>query len=367
MKIEIEKKDLLQLISKAQNIVEKRNTMAVLVNVLLEAENGKLFLYATDLEVSLKDSFKCNVIEEGKIAVNAKNLFEIIKELKDGKIFLNKNENHWLTIKQEKYVSKMVGIKPEEYPVFPSYNEGKFFNFDSKVFLDMIDKTLYSVSNDETRYYLNGVYFELNSEKLTMVATDGHRLALINKENQNTSNSKNSGVIIPKKGLIEIKKMVENFDQEISILLDNVQIVVKNNETVLLVRLIDGKYPNYQQFIPQKTSKSIVVSRDVFLSSLKRVSLLANQKSKAVTLHLTSDKMDISSNNPELGDAKEEIEVKYSGPELKIGFNAKYLTDVLTAVNENEILIELNDQLSPGLIKPNNDKTYTCVVMPMRI
>lgn len=369
MKLEIEKRDLLNMIGRTQNIIEKRNTMPVLVNILLEANENTLRVFATDLEVSLTDFVQTKVSQPGKVAVSAKSFFDIAKELHDGPIQLVKKENNWLEIKQGKYTSKIVGISAEEYPIFPPYSGSNFFKIDSEVLKEMIDKTIFSVSTDETRYYLNGVYFENKGDSsYSMVATDGHRLSLIHKKVQAGKGlNQGQGVIIPRKGLNEIRKMLESVQGELEIAIDGSQLIVKHQNTVLMIRLIEGKYPNYNQFIPQKVMQKVMVNRELFLSSLKRVSLLANQKSKAITLTLNDGKMEISSNNPELGDAKEEIEVQYQGKEIKIGFNAKYITDVLTSINNDQVDFEINDQLSPGLIKPHNDSSYTCVVMPMRI
>jgi len=369
MKLEIEKKDLMTLIGKTQNIVEKRNTMPVLMNVLLEADQNELRVFATDLEVSLTDAVKAKVNQPGKVAVSAKSLFEIAKELSEGFIQLHRKDNNWLEIKQGKYLSKIVGISAEEYPVFPSYSGNNFLKIDAEVLTDMIDKTIYSVSNDETRYHLNGVYFEQKGDAgYTMVATDGHRLCLVNR---NIPSAKaitaGAGVIIPRKGLHEIKKILESLSGEFELAIDGSQLIVRKESTTLMIRLIEGKYPNYQQFIPSKLTQKIRINREAFLTSLKRVSLLANHKSKAVTLTLSNGRMEIASNNPELGDAKEEIEVGYDGKDMKIGFNAKYITDVLNAINDEEVDFEINDQLSPGLMRPHNDQSYTCVVMPMRI
>ncbi len=369
MKIEIEKKDLMNLIGKTQNIVEKRNTMPVLMNVLLDADQNELRVFATDLEVSLTDTVKVKVVQAGKVAVSAKSLFEIAKELSEGMIQLHRKDNNWLEIKQGKYLSKIVGISAEEYPVFPTYSGNNFLKIDSEVLSDMIDKTIYSVSNDETRYHLNGVYFEQkNDAGYTMVATDGHRLCLVNRQIPSSkAMTTGQGVIIPRKGLHEIKKLLESLSGEFELAIEGSQLIVRKDSTTLMIRLIEGKYPNYQQFIPSKLTQKIRINREAFLTSLKRVSLLANHKSKAVTLSLTNGRMEIASNNPELGDAKEEIEVGYEGKEMKIGFNAKYITDVLNAINDEEVDFEINDQLSPGLMRPHNDQSYTCVVMPMRI
>lgn len=368
MKIEIQKKDLLGLLSRTQNIVEKRNTMPILVNVLLETQDNQLKAYATDLEVSLTDSVPVQVKEPGKVAVSAKSLFEITKELFEGPIQLIKKENNWLEIKQGKFLSKIIGVAADEYPVFPTYNSENFSKINAAEFKFMIDKTIYSVSNDETRYHLNGVYFEkLDKDTITMVATDGHRLSLIKKQFKNLSFGEKVGVIIPKKGLFEIKKLIESSVDDVHLAVEGSQFILKSGSCVLMIRLIEGKYPNYHQFIPQKFSHNIVVPREAILSSLKRVSLLANQKSKAIMMSFSQSRLEITSNNPELGDAKEELDINYTGPDLKIGFNARYIEDVLKNIDQENVEFELNDQLSPGVVKSHERSDYINVVMPMRI
>jgi DNA polymerase III subunit beta len=373
MKLSVEKKDLLNVIARAQNIVEKRNTMPILVNVLLEAKGDGLRGFATDLEVSLTDEIQASVKTPGRVAVNAKSLFEIIKELPEGKIELERKENNWLKITQNRAVFNIVGISPEEYPVFPTFTTQEFVKIEASILSEMIEKTIYSVSTDETRYHLNGVYLEVKQEgegaNYRMVATDGHRLSLIDRRisGTGTGRSGTQGVIIPRKGLHEIRKLLESVDGTVEVAIEGAQLVVRSQTTVLMVRLIEGKYPNYQQLIPQNLKEHFLVQRDSLLSSLKRVSLLSNAKSKGVTFSLSGGKMEITSNNPELGDAKEEIEVEYKGKDLKIGFNARYVLDVLSSMHDDVVRIELNDQLSPGLVRPHEDQSYTCVVMPMRI
>ena len=370
--VEVEKKDLISLLSKTQNIVEKRNTMPILVNVLLESDQGKLRVFATDLEVSLTDEIPVLKEKKGRVAVSAKNLFDIVKELAEAPIVLNKKENNWLEIRQKKSVFNIVGISADEYPVFPTYSTKDFLKIDSSVLSDMIEKTIYSVSSDETRYHLNGVYFERQAEQgrdvYRMVATDGHRLSLVDRQVElKGAGLPSNGVIIPRKGLHEIKKLLDSVGGECEMAVEGSQLILRHQSTVLMVRLIEGKYPNYQQLIPQKLPNHAHVHRETLLASLKRVSLLSNQKYKGVKLSLSDGRMEITSNNPELGDAKEEIEIRYKGNDLEIGFNARYMLDVLNSFDDDEVDIELNDQLSPGLMRPHNDNSYTCVVMPMRI
>ncbi len=368
MKLEIEKKDLLSLIGKTQNIVEKRNTMPILVNVLLEASGDQLKVFATDLEVSLTDEVSAKISQEGKIAVSAKKLFEITKELADGKLRLVKKENNWLNIEQGKYRGHLVGVNAEEYPIFPTSLSESFLSVEANILKEMIDKTIFSVSNDETRYHLNGVYFEMIPKVgLRMVATDGHRLSLITKEIQKKTISLHQGVIIPRKGLFEIKKILENTEGNVEIAVEGSQFILRSGYLNLMIRLIEGKYPNYQLFIPQQLDQKFSVDRELFLASLKKVSMMAQEKSKAVLFSLTNGKMEISSSNPDLGDAKDEIEIDYGGADLKIGFNARYIQDILANINQTKVQFEFKDHISPGLMKPFEDQQYTCVVMPMRI
>lgn len=388
MKVTIKKQDLIHLINLAQAIVEKRNAMPILSNLLMVAEPnskesaegpkseiGKLEIFATDLEVSLHNEVNARIQVPGRVAINAKSFYEIVRELNDGDVVLEKQENNWLKIVQNKSVFNIVGVAPEEYPVFPTYLTKNFMKIPAQLLNEMIEKTIYSVSNDETRYHLNGVYFEYfekeGEEKgsyLRMVATDGHRLSLVEKKTGETSDvNLTHGVIIPRKGIHEIRKLIENKDSGVELAVEGSQLIVRFENAVMLVRLIEGKYPNYRQLIPQNLPEELVVRKDALLSSLKRVSLLSNQKSRGVTLKLSEGRMQISSNNPELGDAAEELEVNYKGKEIKIGFNARYILDVLTNIEKESVEIELKDQLSPGLVRPHLDASYTCVVMPMRI
>lgn len=374
MKCRVQKKDIQLLLSKTLNIVEKRNTMPILVNVLLEAVPGGLVkVFATDLEVSITDSTTCDVEAPGRVAVGAKNLFDIVKELNESQpIYLSKNENNWLEIKQGKYISHIVGVAAEEYPVFPTYSARQFVSFQSQILKEMIDKTIYSVSTDETRYNLNGVLFEDihkgDKQILRMVATDGHRLSVIDRVPQgNPQKFLNSNIIVPRKGLLEVRKMLEGVQGDVELAVEESQLIVRSGYTLLMIRLIEGRYPNYQQFIPHSLNHKVTLERDKLLSSLRRVSLLSNQKSRGVILNIKEGLMEISSNNPELGDAQEEIDINYSGGDLRISFNARFLLDALSTMEDEEVNFMVNDQVSPGLIRPQTDQDYTCVVMPMKI
>ncbi len=374
MKIIVLKAEIFKLISMVQNIVEKRNTMPVLTNVLLSVSNDILTLYATDLEVSIKSTCKVNCLKDGQVVVNAKNLFNILKEFPDGEIHFKKLENNSLVIEQEKSYFNINGISPDVYPIFPSPETSQFTNFLSSTIKEMIEKTIYSVSTDESRYHLNGVLFESkegsDSLNIRMVATDGHRLSLVDKNLTITSSGVfKEGIIIPRKGLNEIKKIVDSLDSNeiMGITVDGAQLIVKSLNTFLMIRLIEGKYPNYKQLLPKNLNIHAIIDKNKLISSLKRVSLASNQKSKGVVFSFSSGAVKIFSNSPDLGEAKEEIQVSYNKENLKIGFNSRYILEVLTSIRENEVKMSFKDKNSPVLLRPKGDEKYQCVVMPMRI
>lgn len=374
MQVEIEKSELLRMISLAQTVAEKRANMPNLVNLLFEAEDGVLKVYATDLEISLAAQASAQVIKSGKVTVNAKHIFEIVKELNDLPVKLSSVDRSWLQIQQKRYSSKLHTSNPEEFPLFPVVGSCEFVKVSSQTLKEMISKVIFSVSNDDTRYHLNGVYLERfwkeSQFHFRMVATDGHRLAVVSKTIEGVSvaddPAKLFGVIIPRKGVHELNKILETVDNSVEIAIEGAQLVVKHGNTVLLIRLIEGRYPNYQQLIPQTINHSLVLPREHFFTSIKRVSFHAHQKSKSVVIEVAPAKMLISSNNSELGEASDELEVSYEGEGFKVNLNARYLMEILSATQSELVDLQLKDVNSPLIVRPHGESNYTCVVMPMR-
>lgn len=372
MELYIGKSELLRGLYRAQSIVERRNAMPILANVLLDAQEDKLKILATDLEVGVYDTYSAQIITPGRITIGAKQLYEIVRELPDALIHIKARENHWMTLTSQKAVFNIVGLSADDFPTTIEVKQKKFVPIAAITIKEMIEKTLFSASNDETRYHLNGVYFlrvkENGKNGVRMIATDGHRLSLIDKQLEIEETLKvDKGVILPKKGLYELKKLLDEDQGDFEIAIDENHAIFKKDPLVLFMRLIDGEYPDCNQVIPQNHKKRIVINRDEFLHSLKRISLLSNEKSKGVKFSIQPGMMKISSNHPELGEAKEEIVIDYQGEEIEIGFNAKYFMDVLNVMDSNEVSLELDGKLSPGIIKASKDQSYTCVVMPMRI
>jgi DNA polymerase-3 subunit beta len=371
MRFTIEKEVFLKGLARIQGIVEKRNTIPILSNVLIEGAEGEICLTATDLEVGMRAYYPASVSVPGKITVSAKKIHEIIKELPEKEISFTAKENCWIEIRCGKALFNIVGLSSEEFPYFPQPDKEQYISIKSSLLKEMIEKTAFSVSTDESKYNLNGIYFRyVEDEKptLRLVATDGHRLALIQKElNASHVEELQKGVIFPRKGILELKKIAEEGESDIQLgFMDN-NAVVKKDRTIVIMRLVDGEFPDYTRVIPQNNEFVASIDRDLFLHALRRMAILSSEKSKGVKIQLRNAALEMSSSNPEFGDAREEMEIEYSGPEMSIGFNARYLIDILQFQITNKVRLMVKDNLSPGLIKPNDDDNYLAVVMPMRL
>lgn len=373
MEFMIDKETFSRALQKIQGIVEKRNTMPILSNVLIEAHADRIELTATDLEVGMKSSYETAVTREGRITVSAKKLYEIVKELPEEVISFATRENDWVEIRCGKAQFSIVGLSPEEFPYFPKVNEENLIRIEGALLADMIEKTAYAICFDETKYNLNGTFVKATVEDgrpiLRMVATDGHRLSIAEKEFHGAVGPEMAkGVIFPKKGIFELKKICEEATtQELALgFMDNSAVIKKGN-TVVVMRLVDGEFPDYTRVVPVANDKIVTVARDPFLHSLRRMSILSSEKFKGIRMEISGEQMVISSSNPELGEASEELEAAYSGPPLSIRFNAKYLLDVLAVLSESEVALVLRDELSPAIVKPAAVDGFTAVIMPMRL
>ncbi|MDG2049621.1 MAG: DNA polymerase III subunit beta [Myxococcota bacterium] len=379
MKLSISKVEFQKALARLQAIVEKRNSMPILANVLLEADkssgkgssgDGTLRMAATDLEVGLRGRHPAKVEKAGGLTVAAKKLFEIVRELPEEDIALEATKNSYLDIRCARAHFTLAGTAADEYPTLPDFSPESTVNVPSALLSSMIDRTIYAASVDETRYNLNGVYLEVHpdSGKLRMVATDGHRLALVDREVEGDIAGLANGVIIPRKGLAELKRLLDEDDvDDVEIGFEGNSGLARKGEVTLVMRLIEGEFPNYQQVIPNDLSVRLVVSSDQLIKSLRRVVLLSSERSRAVKLELGEGQLVVSSNNPDLGDAQDEFDVEYSGEPVAVGFNARYLLDALSALREKEVRLGLQNDLSPAQLMPTDDDDTTAVVMPMRL
>ncbi len=372
MNFSIEKEVFLKGLARVQGIVEKRNTIPILSNVLIEADQNNIYLTATDLEVGMRASYPAIINQSGKITVSAKKIYEIVKELPEKEINFKSKDNSWIEISCGKSLFNIVGLSSDEFPHFPEADKNKMIPVNGSLLNEMIEKTFFSISNDETKYNLNGIYFkkiiEGENSLLRLVATDGHRLAMIQRNMEIPQIEElDQGVILPRKGIHELKKIAEDSEENISIgFMDNSVVVIKEN-TVVIMRLVNGDFPDYNRVIPKNNEDIAVINRNLFLHVLKRMSILLSEKSKGVKIELKKNKIDVSSSNPEVGDAREEMEVVYSGPEITIGLNARYMIDIIQALECENIKLAVKDNMSPGLITPEGDDGFISVIMPMRL
>ena len=372
MEFRISKETFLKALQKVQGIVERRNTMPILSNVMIEASSGQIHITATDLEVGMQSSYPTEVISEGKITVAAKKIYEIIKELSDEKITFVTKENDWVEIRSGKALFNIVGLASEEFPYFPKVSDDSFVKLDNATLREMIEKISYAICHDETKYNLNGVFVKAVEEQgkdiLRMVATDGHRLSIVERGFSGTvCRELAKGAIFPKKGIFELKKLAEEEDGELFLgFMDN-NAVIKRENTIIVMRLVDGEFPDYTKVVPQNNTRILCMSRELLLHSLKRMAILSSEKFKGIKFDMKPGCMEISSSNPELGEAREEVEINYEGEQFTSRFNARYLIDVLSVLSETEVELLFRDELSPAIMRPAADASFVSVIMPMRL
>ncbi|HSD21695.1 MAG TPA: DNA polymerase III subunit beta [Anaeromyxobacter sp.] len=376
MELKIGVAELSKALGRSQGIVEKKSTMPILSHVLLEAKKGQLVVSATDLDLAVSSEHEksCEVLKEGALAVSARHLYEIVRALPEQQVTLKRAHNNYLEVKSGPSEFRIVGLPAEDFPALPRFEKVTFADVKPEELLEMIERTFFAVSNDETRYNLNGVFFEPGPELLRLVATDGHRLSLAERPLNGTFGLKR-GVILPKKGLQELKKLLSEAAEagedagETKLGFVENSAILRRPGVILSMRLIEGLFPDYRQVIPKQGEKVVRIGRDRLLETLRRISLLSTDKAHAVKLELSKGSLKVLSQNPDLGEAKEEVPVEYDGEPLKIGFNARYLMDVLGVLKSADVQLELADDLSPGVLHGGDEKDqgFTAVVMPMRI
>jgi len=373
MEFKMEKDIFLKALQKIQGIVEKRTSMPILSNVLLEATENMLHVTATDLEVGMKSSYSAEVIDTGKITVSAKKMYEIVKELPNQPILFSTRDNDWVEIKCGKVQFNIVGLSSEEFPYFPDVKEENLNEIESSLLKGMIEKTSYAICFDETKYNLNGIFTkaEVGADGKTilrMVATDGHRLSIASGTLNGTAGTELlKGVILPKKGISEMKKIA---DEESGVFLfgfmDN-SAVIKRGDSYMVMRLVDGEFPDYNRVIPVANDRIVTVRKEDFIHSVRRMAILSSEKFKGIMLEISAAGIKISSSNPELGDAMEELDVTYDGEPFSVRFNARYLLDVLAVAETDNVEMKFRDELSPSIIVPEKSDSFLAVIMPMRL
>ncbi|MFQ5680684.1 MAG: DNA polymerase III subunit beta [Candidatus Omnitrophota bacterium] len=372
MKIVLLKENLLKNIQKAQNIINVKVNLPILLNVLLESEKDKLKITTTDLDIGMLLVCSADVLEDGAITLPAKKFGEIIRDLPNGNITITTQKNNMVIIEAQKCQFKIMGLPKDEFPKLPEIKNKIVIKMNQGVFKQMLNLTYFAVSYDTTRYILNGVLMDIGSNLIKMVATDGRRLSIIeNKINVDINNI--IRVIIPIKTVQELMRNLED-EGELSIVFGVNQIMfdlshynisrIQLDELWIISRLIEGEFPGYQQVIPQPVDNKIKINKDDFMFALKRTSLLSTLDYQAAKLEIFKNRMVISKTTPDVGECREEIDIDYKGRELMVGFNPDYLMDVLRQLKNEDVLLELSDSEKPCVIRENN---YTYIALPMKL
>jgi DNA polymerase III subunit beta len=385
MNFDIDKREFLKGLSVIQSVAGRKTTLPILTHILMQWDKNSLYLTGTDLETGIQEELNLKTGQEGKASVSAKKIYEIVRELPDEPIHIQKRENHWITLQCGKSVFNIAGLDPEEFPSLPTYQEGSFSQISTRLIREMIEKTVYAASNEESRYHLNGVLFIQKrngfgpsgegyegKEILRMVATDGHRLSLVDRESPKIRGVE-KGIIMPKKGVLEIRKIMGDRDgeEDMEIYFDQTHGFFKMGKSLMVIRLIDGEFPEYEQVVPKGNDKRLAVEKEKMYGCLRRVSTMASERVEGVKFSLKKNCIELSSYHQDFGDAKEEVELVYEGPPIDIGFNARYLMEALNVIDTEQVVFELKDEGSPGIIKPlssaQEPSNQFCIIMPMRI
>jgi len=363
MKFAVTKEALNEGLQRIQNVVSSRATLPVLSNVLLETTENGLRLTTTDLEVTTRCEIPAQVEKQGATTLPVKRLSAIVRELPSSEIVLETDSKQISSIRCGASFFKIYGLPREEFPAFPSLGDAKEFTLKQSELRDGLRKTSYAISVDETRYVLNGILFAFRENKLTLVATDGRRLALFESDLE-FPKSQECDLIVPTKAVNELQRLLLE-DGEIVLHASENMISFSLNGSILISKLVDGNYPNYRQVIPAETKERVTLEREVILNCVRRVSLLNTDKASSVKLSFTKNNIDITANTPDVGEAKESLAVSYRGREFSVAFNPEFLMDPLKNLPNDEIFLELIDEMSPGVIKIQTPFLY--VLMPMRV
>ncbi|MCC6821725.1 MAG: DNA polymerase III subunit beta [Verrucomicrobiota bacterium] len=368
MNLTITKEQLLIGLQAVQNVVSTRTTLPILSNVLLRAEGNCLELTATDLDVTVVCGVEATVKQPGTTTMPVKKLFGIARELSGGEIEIEVDDKNVCSVRSGPSFYKIHGLSADEFPPLPKFKEEKKVVVGQEKFRGMLRKTSFAISTDEARYVLNGIFISLKDHKMTIVATDGRRLALVDEEVEVSEQSQGE-FIIPAKAVNELNRLLqENGEAAIKYGDNQAEFALtdsKNFSVKIISKLIEGNYPNYRQVIPGETKERVGLPREEFLHALKRAEIMTSEKANSVKLSFTRNNLAITANSPEVGEARESMAVNYKGKEIAVAFNPKYLIDPLNALTVDEVFIEMIDELSPGVLKINGPFLY--VVMPMRL
>ncbi len=364
MEVVLDRDAFLKGLQMVHNIVEPRQTLPILANVLLEADGETVRLTATDLEVGARVSVPARATTKGAVTVSARKLAEIVKELPATNLALKVGDNAAVTLRCAGVNVRLVGMPPDDFPAVIPATPPAWLSLEAKTLREMLSQTAFAVSHDESRFALNGVLFLLQPKEIRFVATDGHRLAVVTRGvGQGLAGV--SG-IVPRKAVAEIMR-VTSAGEDVQIAITENQFLLQMPNFVMTARLIEGQFPNWEAVMPRNHPSRLGIRRSALAGALRRVSVMAEERNKPVRLTLSPGKLTLSAASHDLGEAEETLELDYSGAELSIGFNSRYMLDALAPMETEDVVFEFKDALSPGIIKSAQDEAYCCVIMPMRI
>ena len=375
MELVVRKNDLLRELQLFQGIVERKNTIPILANVLLEAKSDEVRFLATDLEVALRSKCAATVVKPGSLTLPAKKLYEIVKSLPETDIRIAQDKSG-VKVAADRFDSRMQTLPREDFPTLPETGGAASAVLPRNAVKEMVAKTQFAITGEDTRYFLNGAQFVLRPDSMSLVATDGHRLALVTAGRNGKAKTGASGsaeeenkAILPKKTLGELARLLGEGDGDVSYERGENHLFFKVGDRLLISRMIDGQFPAYERVIPKGNDKHIEFERDRLANAVKRVALLSNERSRAVKFQIEKGKVDVTSSSPEIGEATETLPVDYSGTSLQICFNAQYVLDFLAAVATDVVSLELKDEVSQAVMKPVGAEgyEYTYVIMPIRV
>ncbi len=371
MEITLSKFDLLKELTATQGVVERKTTIPILSNYLFEAAGDALSLTATDLDLSLRTSCAAKVKKEGSCTIPARKLYDYVKLLPDGEISIKLLENHWIQIRCGRSNTKMVGMARANFPTLPVFPTAGVISIPAKVLRAMIGRTIFAIANEESRYTLNGALMVLKPESITMVATDGHRLAHVERPGEKFEGiSGELKTLVPKKAMNELRILLDATDAEhIEFAKDESTLFFRIGRRLLTSRQLTGQFPNYEAVLPKDNNKSITVRSADFSSAIQRVAQFADERSGAIKMRLEKNELKISSSSTETGESEDSLETTYDGDLVTMGFNSAYLLDFLKAAGSDQVRLEFKDSQSAGQLRPEEgeDYKYRYIVMPMRI
>ena len=371
MELVVRKTDLLRELQLFQGIVERKNTIPILANVLIEADGDQVKMLATDLEVGLRSHCTASVAKSGSLTLPAKKLYEIVKALPETDVRIEENKNG-VKVAADRFDSRMQTLPREDFPSLPDATGSYSATLPREVLRQMVSKTQFAITGEDTRYFLNGALFIQRGDSMSLVSTDGHRLALITVSREKVKGRKadeEERVILPRKTLLELGRLLAEGDGDIQYERGENHLFFDIGGRLLISRMIDGQFPAFERVIPKNNDKKVEFDRDRLTSAVKRVALLSNERSRAVKFQIDKGKVEIASSSPEFGEAKEVIVVDYAAAPVTICFNAQYVLDFLGVVETDSVSLEFKDEMSQAVMKPVGAEgyEYTYVIMPMRV